>query len=111
VARKIKNGENETQTLYDLEYGKSEKLEVWVIHTVGPGFWWENWKTWKMRHKHCMIWNIVSNNEKREKWEMPTVEPGIWRQKSPRRKMINLHCRSWNMARKLTNEENEKLTW
>jgi hypothetical protein len=28
VARKIKNGENETQTLYDLEYGKSEKLEV-----------------------------------------------------------------------------------
>ena len=77
VARKIKNGENETQTLYDLEYGNSEKREVWVIYTVGPGFWWENWKTWKMRQKHCMAWNIARNNEKREKWEMPTVEPGI----------------------------------
>ena len=26
-------------------------------------------------------------------------------------KFRNVHCRKWNMARNLTNEENEKLTW
>ena len=25
--------------------------------------------------------------------------------------MRNVLCRTWNMARKVTNEENEKLTW
>jgi hypothetical protein len=25
--------------------------------------------------------------------------------------MRNKHCMTWNMARKLKNEENEKLTW
>ena len=26
-------------------------------------------------------------------------------------KMRHTHCRTWNMAKKLTNEENEKLKW
>ena len=38
VARKLKNVEDETQTLYDLEYGE------------------KNCKTWKMRHKNCFTW-------------------------------------------------------
>ena len=25
--------------------------------------------------------------------------------------MRDAHCRTWNMVRKLTNKENEKLTW
>ena len=37
----IKNVENETQTVFDLEYGG--------IHS----------KTWKMRNAHCRTWNIA----------------------------------------------------
>ena len=29
------------------------------MHTVGPGLWQENWKTWKMRHKHYLTWNMA----------------------------------------------------
>ena len=40
---KLKNLENETQTLFDLEYGEKQykcgKLEM---HTVGTGVWQEN---------------------------------------------------------------------
>ena len=44
MARKLKNVENETQTLFGLEYGKKNtqthgKRER---HTVGPGLWQEN---------------------------------------------------------------------
>jgi hypothetical protein len=76
---KLKNLENETQTLFDLEYGEKQykcgKLEM---HTVGTGVWQENWKSWKMRNTHCRTWNMVRNTEKREKWEMHTVGPGVW---------------------------------
>ena len=41
--RKLKNVENETQTLYDLEY--CEKLL----------------KTWKMRNAHCGTWIMARN--------------------------------------------------
>ena len=37
------------------------------MHTVVPGIWKENWKTLKMRHKHCMTWNVRRNTEKRGK--------------------------------------------
>ena len=53
----------------------------WEIHSVGTGIWWENWKTWKMRHKHCLTWNMARNNEKVREWEMHSLGPGIWREK------------------------------
>jgi hypothetical protein len=40
MARNLKNVENETQTLYDLEYGrKDEKHGKGDPHTVGSGIW------------------------------------------------------------------------
>ena len=36
----------------------TEKLEKWGKHIIGPRYWRENWKTWKMRHKHCLTWNM-----------------------------------------------------
>jgi hypothetical protein len=81
------------------------------MYTVGPGIWRGDRKMCKMRHKHCMTWNMARNTEKREKREMPTLGPGLWQYNSPRRKMRNSHCRTWNMERKPKNEENEKLTW
>ena len=42
----LKRIENETETLFDLEYG--EKTE----------------KTWKMRHKHSLTGNMARNTEK-----------------------------------------------
>ena len=51
MASKLKNMENETQTLFDLEYGEKHS------------------KTWKMRNAHCRTWNIarklkIKENEK-----------------------------------------------
>jgi hypothetical protein len=43
MVRKLKNMENETQTLFDLEY--SEK----------------NSKTWKKRNAHCRTWILARN--------------------------------------------------
>ena len=37
------------------------------MHTVGSGVQRENRKTWKMKHKHCMTWNMSRNTEKHEK--------------------------------------------
>jgi hypothetical protein len=40
LARKLQNVENETQTLFDLEYvEKPEKCKKLEMHTVGPGIW------------------------------------------------------------------------
>jgi hypothetical protein len=50
------------------------------MHTVAHGIWRENLKTWKMRHNHCMTWNMVRNTEKQKKCDMHTVGPGIWRE-------------------------------
>ena len=46
---------------------------------------------WKLRHKHCMTWNIARNTEKGGK-------------------MRNILGRTWNMARVLKIMENEKHT-
>ena len=62
-----------------------------------PGLWRENLKKWKMRHKHCLTWNMARNTqkcgndkytmqdlddgektEKRGKWDTNTIRPGIW---------------------------------
>jgi hypothetical protein len=45
----MKNVEDDTQKLFDLEYGKK--------HT----------KTWKMRNTRCRIWNRARNFEKIKK--------------------------------------------
>ena len=38
IGRKLKNVENEIQTLDDMDYGeKTEKREKWETHMVGPG--------------------------------------------------------------------------
>ena len=41
MARKLKNMENETQILFELEYGM------------------QNAKTWKMRNRHFRTWSTV----------------------------------------------------
>jgi hypothetical protein len=41
MARNLKNVENETQTVFDLEFGK------------------EHSKTWKRRNAHCSTWSMV----------------------------------------------------
>jgi len=53
------------------------KRGKWETHTVGPGLKRENWKTWKMRHKHYMASNMVRNTEKGAKWEIYTEGSGI----------------------------------
>ena len=69
------------------------------MHTVRPGIWWENWKSWKMRNIHCRSWNMARNTQKREKWDIHTVGPGLWRENWNMWKMRHGHCRTWNMAR------------
>ena len=69
------------------------------IHTVGPGEWRENWKTWKMTDKHSMTWNMGWNTEKRAKWEMLSVRIIIWWENWKTWKMRNTNCKSCNMAR------------
>ena len=51
MARKLKIFENETHTLFHLEYG--------LKHS----------KTWKMRNSHSRTWNMAKSSEKREKWK------------------------------------------
>jgi len=46
MARNWKNVKNETQTLFDLEFGKKHS------------------KKWKMWNAHCRIWNIARKTEK-----------------------------------------------
>jgi hypothetical protein len=41
MVRKLKKLENETQTIFDLEYGDKHS------------------KTWKMRNAHCMSWSMA----------------------------------------------------
>jgi ABC-type dipeptide/oligopeptide/nickel transport system ATPase component len=59
LVRKLKNIENETQTLYDLEYGEKHS------------------KRCKMRNAHCRTWNmaIKQKNEKKER----NSHDGIWK--------------------------------
>ena len=80
MARKLKKVENETQTLYDQEYGEKQ------------------WKTWKSSNAQSRIWNKArklkiiklrsehvgpENGEKTEicgKWQMHIVGPGMWQE-------------------------------
>ena len=68
------NVEDDAQTLYEQEYGKKNR-KIWKrrkdqcktwnmasniekrvkceMHTIGPGVWQENRKSWEMRNTHC----------------------------------------------------------
>ena len=48
------------------------------MHTVGPGIWRENGKTWKMRNAHCRLWNMARKlkNVENEKRTMQDMEHG-----------------------------------
>ena len=92
IARKLKNVENETQTLFNLEYGEKHS------------------KMWKMRNAHCRTWKMARNSEKREKWEMYTIGSGLWRKNWKTWKIRPTHCMTCNMARKLQSVENETKT-
>jgi hypothetical protein len=90
MARKLKIMENEKHPLDDLKNDEiTDKREKWEMHIVGPGIWWENWKSRKMRTTHFRTWNMARKTEKDGK-------------------IRNVHCRTWNMARKLKNMEKEK---
>ena len=82
LARKLKIMENEKHPLDDLKNDEiTKKREKWEMHTEGPGIWWENWKSRKMRNTHFRTWNMERKTEKGGKFR-------------------NVHCRTWNMARK-----------
>ena len=55
------------------------------------------------------IWPETLKNVKKDKCTLKDLEYGQKSEKTM--KMRHTHCRTWNMARKLTNEENENLTW
>ena len=53
IARKLKIVENWKHPLDDLKNDEiTEKHEKLEMHTVGPGIWRENCKSWKMRNTH-----------------------------------------------------------
>jgi hypothetical protein len=64
MARKLKIMENETQTLFDLEYGEKHS------------------ETLKMLNAYCRTWNMVRKLKIMEMWKMRNsqVGPGIWRE-------------------------------
>jgi len=77
----------------------TEKGEKWEMHTVELGVWQGNWKSWKMRNTHCMMWNMARNTEKPEKWEIDILGPGIWRENWKTWKMRHKHCGTSNVVR------------
>ena len=41
------------------------------MHTVGTRLWRQKGKTWKIRHKHCMTWNISRKLTKKKNQKLP----------------------------------------
>ena len=80
MAKKLKNVENEKQTLHDLEYGeKTEKRRKSDTHTVGPEIWGKTMKKVENEtHTHCRTWNLVRNtkNEKNEIYKLQELKYG-----------------------------------
>ena len=97
MVRKLKNVENDRQTLQDLEYGeKSDQRENRETHMVGPGTRQETVKNLKneictqqdlymprkskmgkIRLPHCRKMEYLENNDKRGKGDINTVGLGI----------------------------------
>ena len=91
MVKKLKNAENETQILIDLEYGvkhwknvkiekstllvlnygqKSDHKGKWETHIIGPGMCRETIKMWKMRNVQCSTWNMATNLKKSGKLDL-----------------------------------------
>jgi hypothetical protein len=116
LVAKLKKVENETQTLYILEYCE------------------KHWKTRKMRYTHCRTWNMAWKSVIREifrnteyiTWILARKMKNVENKTQTKYdleygnkhwkpwKMKIAHCRIWNMARQLTNEEkrnSHNTTW
>ena len=125
MARKMKNHGKWKTHCRKLNMTKNiKKFEKWEMQTVGPGIWWENWKSLKIRKTHCWTGNMARKTEKREnmkctlwereygektenhgKWETNTVGCEIWQETL--KKLGNEYL---IMARKLKNVENKTQT-
>ena len=90
MARKLKNVENGTQTLFDLDMARNTK---------------------NLENEKCPAQDLQygEKTEKHGKLDTHTVGPGKWQETLKKVKMKNAHCRTWNMAIKLTNKKNDKL--
>ena len=62
MTRKLKNVENDTQTIFDLENGRKHS------------------KTGKMRNAHCMTWNMARKMKKIGKSETHSIGSEIYRE-------------------------------
>ena len=99
MARKMKN--EKCGNKYSLTWNmarNSQKHGKWKMYTVGPGVCREIWTSWKMRKRHCRIWN-------REKREINIVGLGIWWETWKSLKIRNTHCSTENMARNAKKRE------
>ena len=84
MAIKLKNEENETKTLYDLEYGKIKKMNKNVKHveneTKKKQFALEYGysKTQRIRNTQCRTWIMVRKQKimKNEKQTMQNLKQG-----------------------------------
>jgi hypothetical protein len=101
MARKLKKMENEKHPVDDMKNDEiTEKREKWEMHTVGPGIWRDNWKSWKVRNILLTTWKMMKSlknlqngtctlqeleyGEKTEnhgKWQIHTLGLEIWQGK------------------------------
>ena len=73
MVRKVKNLENETQTLYDLECGeKTEKRANWDTNNVSPVIWYETLKNMQIEKYTMEDLEYSEKTEKRGKWDTNT---------------------------------------
>ena len=56
--------ENETQTLYNLEYGEKTENQGNEKHTVGFEIWRETLKNENIRNAHCRTYNMARNQKR-----------------------------------------------
>ena len=88
----------------------TEKREKGEIHTVGPGLWQENSKTWKMTRQICMTWNMARKVKNVENETQTLFDMEYGKKHSKTWKIRNAQCRTLKMTRKLKILENEKRT-
>ena len=111
MARKLKIIKKEKHPLDDLKNDEiTDKREKWEMHTVGPGIWQENWKSWKW--EICTLGREIcwGKRKKVENLEMPTVGRGIWQENWKSWTMRNIHLTTWKLTKSLKNVKHEKCT-
>ena len=75
-----------------------------------PGLWQENWKMWKMKHKHNLTCNMARNTHKLRKWVMQTIGTVVWHENENNGnwETHTAGCKIWRET--LKNMETEKCT-